>query len=91
MRLDVRKLQIVGATPGVFRRIGVVPSGLFEGERLSGEILEGGADWQAVRDLFPLAGNWTHLVSFSVPKHDVFGLSSGNGQPSRKARPPTLV
>ena len=49
MRLDVRKLQIVGATPGPFRRIGVVPGGVFEGERLSGEILEGGSDWQAVR------------------------------------------
>ncbi|MEI9984458.1 MAG: DUF3237 domain-containing protein [Aliidongia sp.] len=49
MRLDVRKLQIVGATPGVHRRIGVVPSGVFEGERLSGEVLEGGSDWQSVR------------------------------------------
>jgi hypothetical protein len=49
MRLEVRKLQIVGATPGGVRRIGVVPGGSFEGERLSGEVLEGGADWQTVR------------------------------------------
>src|SRR5258707_2240156 len=49
MRLDVRKLQIIGATPGSYRRIGVVPGGVFEGERLSGEVLEGGSDWQAVR------------------------------------------
>jgi len=49
MRLDVRKLQIVGATPGAFRRIGVVPGGSFEGERLAGEVLEGGSDWQTVR------------------------------------------
>jgi hypothetical protein len=49
MHLDVRKLQIVGATPGAFRRIGVVPSGSFVGERLSGEILEGGSDWQTIR------------------------------------------
>jgi hypothetical protein len=49
MRLDVRKLQIVGATPGAFRRVGIVPSGTFAGERLSGEVLEGGADWQDVR------------------------------------------
>lgn len=49
MRLDVRKLQIIGATPGALRRIGVVPSGVFEGERLSGEVLEGGSDWQNVR------------------------------------------
>jgi hypothetical protein len=49
MRLDVRKLQIIGATPGSYRRIGVVPGGVFEGERLSGAVLEGGNDWQAVR------------------------------------------
>jgi Protein of unknown function (DUF3237) len=49
MRLDVRKLQIVGATPGAYRRVGVVPSGAFEGERLSGEVLDGGSDWQNVR------------------------------------------
>jgi hypothetical protein len=49
MRLDVRKLQIIGATPGSYRRIGVVPGGVFEGEHLSGEVLEGGGDWQAVR------------------------------------------
>jgi hypothetical protein len=49
MHLDVRKLQIVGATPGAYRRIGVVPGGSFEGERLSGEVLDGGSDWQTVR------------------------------------------
>src|SRR6201999_4063914 len=49
MHLDVRKLQIIGATPGAFRRIGVVPTGSFMGERLSGEILEGGSDWQTIR------------------------------------------
>ena len=49
MRLDVRKLQIVGATPDGYRRIGVVPGGSFEGERLSGEVLDGGKDWQTVR------------------------------------------
>jgi hypothetical protein len=49
MRLDVRKLQVIGATPGSYRRIGVVPGGIFEGERLSGEVLEGGSDWQVVR------------------------------------------
>jgi len=50
MRLDVRKMLVVGATPGAFRRIGVVPGGSFEGERLSGEVLDGGSDWQTVRD-----------------------------------------
>jgi hypothetical protein len=50
MRLDVRKLLIVGATPGGYRRIGVVPGGSFEGERLSGEVLDGGSDWHTVRN-----------------------------------------
>jgi hypothetical protein len=50
MRLDVRKLLIVGATPGGYRRIGVVSGGSFEGERLSGEVLDGGSDWQTVRN-----------------------------------------
>jgi hypothetical protein len=49
MRLNVRRLQVIGAAPGGYRRIGVVPSGSFEGERLSGEVLEGGSDWQTVR------------------------------------------
>src|SRR5271155_1278728 len=49
MRLDVRPLQIIGAPPGGYRRVGFVPSGVFDGERLSGRVLEGGADWQNVR------------------------------------------
>ena len=48
MRLDVKPLIVVGATPGAFRRIGVMPGGAFEGERLSGDVLEGGSDWQSV-------------------------------------------
>jgi hypothetical protein len=49
MRLDVRPLLIVGPTAGAFRRVGLVPGGSFEGERLSGEVLDGGSDWQTVR------------------------------------------
>lgn len=49
INLDVQPLQMVGATPGTFRRVGVIPGGTFEGERLSGEILPGGSDWQSVR------------------------------------------
>jgi selenocysteine lyase/cysteine desulfurase len=29
----------------------------------------GDVDWQAVRDLFPLAGDWTHLASFLFVSH----------------------
>lgn len=50
MRLDVKPLQIIGATPAAFRRIGVVPGGVFEGERLSGVVLDGASDWQTVRN-----------------------------------------
>jgi len=48
MRLDT-KMQVVGAAPDGFRRVGVLPGGVFEGERLSGKVLEGGSDWQTVR------------------------------------------
>jgi hypothetical protein len=47
MRLDVKPIVIVGDTPGTFRRIGIVPSGTFAGERLSGKVLDGGSDWQS--------------------------------------------
>jgi hypothetical protein len=50
MRLVVPKVISIGATPGAFRRLGVVSGGAFEGERLSGEVLEGGNDWLDVRD-----------------------------------------
>jgi hypothetical protein len=49
MRLDVRPLQMVAATAGGFRRVGVMFGGAFEGERLSGDVLDGGNDWQTVR------------------------------------------
>ncbi len=49
MHLDVRSLVVVGAAPGANRRIGVVSGGSFEGERLSGQVMDGGSDWQVVR------------------------------------------
>lgn len=49
MHLDVKPIVMVGATPGPFRRVGIVPSGTFAGERLSGKVLDGGNDWQTVR------------------------------------------
>jgi hypothetical protein len=50
MHLNVRKLQLLGATPGTFQRVGVIYGGSFEGERLAGEVLDGGSDWQTVRN-----------------------------------------
>jgi hypothetical protein len=49
MHLKVRPLVVVGATPGVNRRVGLVPGGSFEGDRLSGQVIDGASDWQAVR------------------------------------------
>ncbi len=49
MMLAVRPLIMVGETPLTTRRIGIVFGGRFEGERLSGDVLDGGSDWQSVR------------------------------------------
>lgn len=50
IKLDVKPIVVVGQTPGPFRRVGIVPSGTFAGDRLSGTVLDGGSDWQTVRD-----------------------------------------
>ena len=42
-------MQVIGSTPGYVRRVGAVFGGVFEGERLSGEVLDSGNDWQTVR------------------------------------------
>lgn len=49
VKLDVRPLLVVGETPTTNRRIGLVHGGRFEGDRLSGEVLDGGSDWQSLR------------------------------------------
>jgi hypothetical protein len=48
-QLEVRKPDIVGATPGHDRRIGEITGGRFEGPRLRGKVLSGGSDWQSLR------------------------------------------
>jgi len=49
MRLQVSGMQPIGATPNGNRRIGLVAGGSFEGARLKGTVLPGGADWIIVR------------------------------------------
>jgi hypothetical protein len=49
MSLDVAGMQAIGATPAGNRRIGLVAGGTFEGARLRGKVLPGGADWIIVR------------------------------------------
>jgi hypothetical protein len=49
MRLNVPPLVMVGATPDGQRRIGPISGGFFEGDRLAGEVMDNGSDWQCVR------------------------------------------
>jgi hypothetical protein len=49
MILQVAGMQAIGATPNGNRRIGLVAGGTFEGARLKGTVLPGGADWIIVR------------------------------------------
>jgi Protein of unknown function (DUF3237) len=46
---QVPPLYVVGQTPNAYRRIGVITGGSFKGERLSGEVVSGGNDWQNIR------------------------------------------
>jgi Protein of unknown function (DUF3237) len=50
MTLAIQPYLVVGETPGVNRRVGVVPGGTFDGERLSGTVTSGGLDWQTSRN-----------------------------------------
>ena len=51
LKLDVdsRNAAGIGATPSGQRSIAPITGGRFEGERLSGEVLPGGADWLNIR------------------------------------------
>jgi hypothetical protein len=49
LRLDVRPAIVIGATPAGFKRVSVIPGGVFEGERLTGVVMDGGSDWQSLR------------------------------------------
>ena len=49
MQLNVKPIVIIGQTPNGFKRASVVPGGVFDGDRLSGIVLDGGTDWQTVR------------------------------------------
>jgi hypothetical protein len=45
MTLSVAGMQPIGATPNGNRRVGLVAGGKFEGPKLKGIVLPGGADW----------------------------------------------
>lgn len=49
LRLIAGDMLAIGNTPSGSRRVGLVAQGRFDGDRLSGEILNGGSDWQSLR------------------------------------------
>jgi Protein of unknown function (DUF3237) len=51
MRIDVElgPMHDIGPVPGGYRRVIPIVGGTFTGERLSGKVLPGGADWNLVR------------------------------------------
>ncbi|HEX6999174.1 MAG TPA: DUF3237 domain-containing protein [Gammaproteobacteria bacterium] len=50
VRVDVAAPTVVGEVPNGTRRIIAILGGTFEGPKLKGEVLPGGADWQIVRE-----------------------------------------
>ena len=49
LKVKLKPAIVVGETPHGTRRIIPIIGGSFEGPKMKGEILEGGADWQIVR------------------------------------------
>lgn len=49
LKLTVNGMQAIGATPNGNRRVGLVAGGTFEGPKLKGTVLPGGADWIIAR------------------------------------------
>lgn len=49
LKVKLKPAIIVGETPHGTRRIIPITGGTFEGPKMKGEILDGGADWQIVR------------------------------------------
>ena len=79
--------------------LGVLTAGLGSGagacrhSESSIRLSSGEVDWHAVRDLFPLAKDWTHLASFllvSHPKPDFSGVERRSG-PSFVRRYPLSI
>ena len=66
MRLEVKPIEVIGATPGPYRRVGIVTGGSFAWERLSGAVLDGGSDRQTVRK----DGATSLDVRLLLPTHD---------------------
>jgi hypothetical protein len=48
VRVEVAEIRTLGRTPLGERRVIPIVGGSFQGERLSGRVLPGGADWQSI-------------------------------------------
>jgi hypothetical protein len=100
MHLDVSRLQILNATPRGFRRVGVVYGGAFEGERLSGEVLDGSSDWQTVRSdgatilnvRLVLKTSDDALISMAYPGYaTAHPTSSSESRRAKRSIPPPTI
>jgi hypothetical protein len=49
LKIKLKTPMVVGETPHGIRRIIPITGGTFEGPKIKGEVLDGGADWQIVR------------------------------------------
>ena len=64
--VELEPIQDLGVTPWGHRRIIPIAGGSFDGPRLRGEVLPGGADWQIVHE----DGSATIDTRYSLRTHD---------------------
>lgn len=68
--IEVASPQLLGRTPAGERRIYPILGGRFDGERLRGRILPGGADWQIVREVAAGSVEMRVEARFTMETHD---------------------
>lgn len=74
-----------GVTGGVRKRLIPISGGVFKGERMKGEVLPGGGDWQ---DVAP-DGSANILARYSLRTHD--GTIIGVSNPGLRNGPPAVL
>lgn len=85
MRVNVSAIHAAGGPGGAERRLGVVPGGTFEGERLSGTILDGGSDWQTIR------GDGATLLDVRLVLRTMQGAQIGMSYTGIRHGPPEIL
>jgi hypothetical protein len=76
----------LGAVDGLQRRIVPIEGGVVEGPRLSGEVVPGGADWQAI-----LPGGLTRILARYVIRAEDGAMISVENKGVRRAAPETMA